>query len=368
MKLKSLKIVNFRNCSKILFKPDKNINILYGKNGSGKTNLVEAIYMLSLTKSFRQMNDKYLIQNGKEFTTIEGIVATETDKNTYKLIIEPKGKTVNINKSKINLLSDYISRIQIVLFHPNDLRIIKDTPSVRRKYLNIEISQFDKKYLLCLSEYNKLLKQRNAYLKQLSVNSNSSSDYLEILTENLIKKGISILKFREEYFNNLNSYVDYYYQQISKVGKLKLNYHSHYKEKTFDEILKLYQKNYNKELNFGKTLIGVHLDDFDILLEEKNIRDFGSEGQQKNSIIALKFAEIKFISEIKNTKPILILDDIFSELDKEKINNIIKIIPDDIQTFITTTELSRINQKLLNKSVTFKVSNGMIEEDFKHGK
>ena len=146
MKLELLKLTNFRNYERISFKPSEKINILYGKNGSGKTNIVEAIYILALTKSFRTLNDKNLIKKGEDFLRLEGIFYKEKQKNSFKIIFDSKGKTVYIDNDKIKLLSDYISKINIILFSPSDLKLIKDSPSVRRKYLNIEISQYDKNY------------------------------------------------------------------------------------------------------------------------------------------------------------------------------------------------------------------------------
>lgn len=363
MKLQLLKLTNFRNYEKILFQPSEGINILYGKNGSGKTNIVEAIYILALTKSFRTLNDKNLIKKNEEFLKLDGTFSNGNTKSDFKIIFDNKGKTVFINKDKIKLLSDYISKINIILFSPSDLRLIKDSPSVRRKYLNIEISQYDKNYLFYLNDYNKLLKQRNSYIKQLSLNFNNSFEYLDILTRELVSKGLKIYEYRKNFVEKINELLGNYYLKIANSSNIQIKYKSQFKDKDDEKLIEIYQKNRMRELNFGKTLFGVHLDDFDIFLDGNNIRDYGSEGQQKNAIVSLKFAEVDMLKEKKGDYPIFILDDIFSELDSEKINNILNIIPEDMQTFITTTEVSKLEKKILNSSKIFKIEKSNVEEE-----
>lgn len=361
MKLSNLKLTNFRNYERICFTPSEKINILYGKNGSGKTNIVEAIYILALTKSFRTLNDKNLIKKNSDFFRLEGEFYNSDIITNFKIFFDNKGKTVFINKEKVKLLSDYISKINIILFNPNDIRLIKDSPSIRRKFLNIEISQYDKNYLFYLNDYNKLLKQRNSYIKQMSMNSYNKSDYLDVLTKELIIKGLKIYEYRNKFINKINLLIGEYYNKISATKEIYLKYKSQYENMDVDKLLAIYKKNEIREKNFNKTLIGVHLDDFDIYLNESNIKDFGSEGQQKNAIIALKFAELEILKEEKDKYPILILDDIFSELDIEKINNILNIISDDVQTFITTTEINKLDKRILNNSKKFKICSNNIE-------
>ena len=363
MKLELLKLTNFRNYERISFQPSEKINILYGKNGSGKTNIVEAIYILALTKSFRTLNDKHLIKKGEEYLRLEGIFYNEKSKTNFKILFDQKGKTVYIDNDKIKLLSDYISKINIILFNPSDLKLIKDSPSVRRKYLNIEISQYDKNYLFYLNDYNKLLKQRNSYIKQLSLNFNNSFEYLDILTRELISKGLKVYEYRKRFIDKINELIGVYYNKIALTDNVYVKYKSQYKDKDVDNLLKIYEKNRMRELNLGKTLIGVHLDDFDIYLDDNNIRDFGSEGQQKNAIVSLKFSEVDILKEKKGLYPILILDDIFSELDSEKINNILNIIPECMQTFITTTEVNKLDEKIIKESKIFKIDKSMVETE-----
>ena len=360
MIIDTLELSNFRNYHKLKINFSPNINIIYGKNGSGKTNIVEAIYVLGLTKSFRNVNEKNLILSGKELARIKGIVKN-SGKNHYEVDISKEGKKVLINNNAVNLLSNYISQIPIVIFSPDDLKLLKDTPLVRRKYLNIELSFYNNSYLKNIALYNKLLKQRNAYLKQSFINSNNSSDFLNIITEKLYDYGIEIYKDRKSFLEYVNDNINNYYHKISKTGTLSVKYISNFKEDKL-EMLHNYTNYYKKELSFGKTLLGIHLDDIEFYLDNNKVKEWASEGQLKNIVVSLKLVELQLLKEKNGYYPILILDDLFSELDKDKINNIINLLPMDNQIFITTTELSKVKKSIKDNSKKFKVINGIVEE------
>lgn len=362
MQIQELKLLNFRNYDKLSISFHDHLNIIYGKNGSGKTNLVEAIYVLALTRSFKQINDKMLIKNGTNLTRIEGVLKNQFQ-NTYKVIITNEGKKVKIDNNKITRISDYISKINIVLFNPNDLKMVKDTPSIRRKYLNIAISQQHIHYLKILNDYNKILKIRNAYLKKMYLDGNSLETYLEVLTEKLVDIGIEIYKMRKQYLKHINQNISSIYESIVGEGKLQIKYLSDFLDKTKDELLKMYHKTLKRDLAFGKTNIGIHHDDFLFLLDDFDLKDYGSEGQQKNAVIAWKFSEISIFKKEKKVTPILILDDLLSELDVEKIHNILSFIQSDVQTFITTTEFEKLSSLLDGQSYQkYYVSSGKLEE------
>ena len=361
MKIHHLKLLNFRNYEKMEVSFSPKYNIIFGNNGSGKTNLVESIYVLALTKSFRGTVDKILLMNSKDVCRIEGEVSDKYT-NKYKLILKDGGKKVKINNTKVDKLSDYISQISVVLFNPDDLRFIKDSPTIRRKAINLEISQINNSYLKNLNKYNKLLKQRNSYLKTTNINANSSSEFLTILTNKLVDYGEKIYESRRKYINLLNQKIGELYNSICGIHDLKLEYISDYKDFDRDKILKKYQDNLNRDIILGKTTIGIHHDDIKFKLEGYNIKDYGSEGQQKNAIIAYKLTELEIFYQIRGNYPILILDDLFSELDRFKINNILNLINDDIQTFITTTEIDKINDNVLSNSKLFEVVDGYVRE------
>ncbi len=355
MKIHHLKLLNFRNYEKYEISFSPSYNIIYGKNGSGKTNLVESIYVLALTKSFRGSVDKVLIMNNKDVCRVEGIVSDNKFKNNYKIIIKDGEKKVKVNDTKVDKLSDYISKISVVLFNPDDLRFIKDSPSVRRQAINLEISEINNIYLKNLSMYNKVLKQRNSYLKMMAINSNTSRDYLDILTNKLVDLGEKVYLSRSKYIDLLNSKIGDIYNKICGISDLRLEYVSDYNKFDRDKIFKKYKDNLQRDINFGKTTIGVHHDDVKFIFKNISLKDYGSEGQQKNAIIAYKLAELEIFNDLRGNYPILILDDLFSELDRFKINNILNLINDDVQTFITTTEIDKINEDILNKSKVFEV-------------
>lgn len=361
MKINTLKLRNFRNYENIELKFSDNLNIIYGNNGVGKTNLVESIYVLALTKSFRVNDDRKLIKNGEVSTKIEGSVELNTT-NEYQVVINKEGKKVKIDNNLISRLSEYISNINIILLEPSEQMLLKLAPANRRKLLNIEISQLKKDYIIYLNNYNKTLKQRNFYLRKLYINGNASREYLDILTKKLIEYGLKIYEFRNDFINKINSLIGIKYQEIFEIGELTIKYNSDYKNKTAEEIFANYKKNYDREVTIGKTVLGIHHDDIIFLLDNKDISEWGSNGQQKNAIFAFKLAEIEVFKEEKDNYPILILDDLFSALDKKKIKNIVKLLDNDIQTFITTTELNRVSNKLLSNAKIFNVTENEIKE------
>jgi len=361
MKINSLKMVNFRNYENFQLEFNDSLNIIYGNNGVGKTNLVEAIYVLSLTKSFRTNNDKNLIRKDELSTKIEGVVETNTT-NNYQVVLNKEGKKVKIDNSIISKISDYVSNINIILLEPEEQTIFGDSPSIRRKLLNIEISQLKKEYIIYLNNYNKILKQINYYIKEKYINTNASREYLNILTKKLIDYGLKVYGARQEFINKINEYINESYHNIFESGELKIKYISDYNNKSSEELFNVYVKNYNKEIILGKTSMGIHHDDIVFLLDNQNIAEWGSNGQQKNAIFAFKLAEIELFNNEKGTYPILILDDLFSALDNNKIKNIVKLLNNNIQTFITTTELERIDEKLLNNAKLFNVTYGNIVE------
>jgi len=361
MKIQHLKLLNFRNYKRLELDFVDNYNVFYGFNGSGKTNIVEAIYVLAITKSFRGSVDNVLVMNNADGAKIDGVIVDDYS-NNYSVTLGKTGKNVKINNNKINKLSDYISKISVVLFCPDNLRFIKDSPSVRRDSINIEISQLNNSYLKCLNLYNKLLKQRNNYLKTMNINGNSSLDYLNVLTEKLVDNGLIIYDLRKKYISYLNENISEFYNKICGESDLLLEYVSDYK---FDKskILEKYKENLNRDIILGKTSFGIHHDDIKFKLNSKIIKDYGSEGQQKNAIIAYKLSLIELYKKILGHYPILILDDLFSELDKQKINNILNLIDDNIQTFITTTEIDKIGLNIIKKSKIFHIVDGEVKEN-----
>ena len=362
MKIDSLSLMNFRNYETLNISFG-DLNIIYGLNGSGKTNIIEAIYTLALTKSFRINNDKVMIKKGKIKAKIKGNVLKNGDENTFGVEISNDGKVVTINGEKQDKVSDYVSRINVILFNPSDTRLIDESPMIRRKMLNIEISQIYKEYLVVLTNYQRILKQRNFYIRGMYINGSYTSEYLDILTKKLVEYGKVICKYRQDFIDKINKYIKSNYEKIFGSGTLKIRYVSTFKNKSEDDLIKRFKDNYQKELSVGKTLEGIHHDDIMFILDNNNLKEWGSEGQRKNAIISFKLAEINVINEIKGYYPILILDDLFSELDKEKITNLLGMLDRNVQTFITTTDLKNISKKVIKDAKKIKVCDGAIEEE-----
>lgn len=354
MKITSLKLNNFRNYKSLTLEFSNKQNIIIGPNGVGKTNIVEAIYVLAITKSFRGSLDKVLINSDSNEMVIEGRIKDKIFHN-YKLSLSEDGKIVKVDNNKVQKLSDYISQINVILFTPEDTNIIKDSPTSRRNMLNIEISQLDQSYLHMLNEYAKVLKQRNAFLKLMYVNKLASPDYLWILTEKLVDIGIQICSYRQKFIERINEYYDDIYYSITGKRGIKVSYVSAYKNKEKNELLKKYRSYLDKDIILGKTSIGVHHDDIVFSIDNNNLRDYGSEGEQKNAIICFKLAEIEIYIKEKKKYPILILDDLFSCLDSKKINNILKKLNKNLQIFITTTDLKHINTRILTNCTVFNI-------------
>ena len=343
------------------------MNIFIGNNAQGKTNILESIVILALTKSHRIGISPNIIKFGKKKAKINGVVRKDKIINKLGVEITENNKKLMINLDEIKKVSDYISNLNVIVFTPDDLDIIKGSPSIRRNLLNIELSQISKVYLNTYNEYNKLLKTRNEYLKLLLNNSIADKKYLDVITDKLIDKAIIIYKKRKEFIDKINESINDNYESITNDKVLSIKYIPNidideFNDENISKVLKnKYESRYQKELNYGMTLYGPHRDDFEFILNEENLKYFGSQGQQKTAIISFKLAEINIFEEYCNTKPILLLDDIFSELDVKKINKLLKLISNDIQTIVTTTDLRRINKKYLEKSIIYEVNNGEIE-------
>lgn len=369
MFLKSLKLNNFRNISKVSLDFDKNINIFIGNNAQGKTNILESIYFLAITRSHRTNNDFNLIKSGELYTKVSGVYKTDDNTvNTLSILLNEKGKKVSVNNLPQKRISNYLSRLNVIMFCPDDLEIIKGSPSIRRRFLNIELSQLKNEYLILLKEYHQVLKQRNEYLKQKN-NAKFNQTYFGVITEKLIEKNISIIKLRYEFINQLNKFLPSIFNIITGMGELKITYKSFISETDLlnEDLKNLLMKRYNglftNELLQKTTLLGCHKDDFKVFLNGLDVTEFGSQGQQRLSTLCLKLAEIKVFVKNKNTHPIILLDDIFSELDEIKKNNIIDYFDDNVQIFITTTEINDINEKLKNKARVYVVDNGNITKE-----
>ncbi len=367
MYIKSIKLQNFRNYETLSLDFHKGINIIYGKNAQGKTNLLESIYVLGITKSHRSSIDNYLIKDNKDFLNIKGTIK----KTKFPIDLEfylKNNKELKLDGEKINKISDYISNMNLIIFYPEDLEIIKGSPSIRRRFINLELSQLYSGYYNLLNDYNRLLKMRNDYLKKIDKKDKYDENYLLVLNNYFVEKGVLIYKMRKKFINLLNEKSKIIFKNITGLDGFHIEYNSNIsvdsddKEILKNEFYKKLDKMFKSELKFKATLIGPHRDDFDCYLNDCNLKQYGSQGQQRVAVLSIKLAEIAVFKEYTGTTPILLLDDIFSELDSKKKNNLLKYIKNNIQTIITTTDLATINKKIIDKAKLIEIENGQIKK------
>ena len=367
MILRKIELLNYRNLKKEQISLDKNKNIFIGDNAQGKTNILESIYFLALTKSYRTM-DNNLVMKDEINTRVKG--ETKDGSIIKKLSVELKDgiKTVKINNNEINKISDYITNLNVILVCPEDINILQGTPAERRNFLNIELSQLSKNYIKKYNEFNKILKIRNNYLKMLYQSSNPDRRYLDSLTENLIEREIDIYQERKNFVDLLNENISKIYEDVIGIKNFCIKYEPNIDLENFEteylkeKLEKKYKSALNKEIDNGMTLYGPHRDELRFLIGEDDIKLYGSQGQQKVAIIALKLSEIAIFKEKTKTNPIILLDDVFSELDIKTRNKLINYINEDIQVIITTNDTRGINNKYLSDAKIFKVLKGKITE------
>ena len=363
MYLEKLSLQNFRNYTSLNIKLNPHVNIIYGNNAQGKTNLLESIYVLGLTKSHLFQLDNHLITSGKEFYKIKGIIKKDNIKTQYEIFGNINSKILKIDRKKKKKVTDYINNsLNIIIFYPEDLEIIKGSPNLRRNFLNLELSQLSNNYLKILNEFNKLLKIRNEYLKKMAKNINIDRTYFSIITNYFVDKSLIIYKMRKKFVEKLNENCGKIFEEITKLPNFHIDYITNYIDDNIekDSFLKKLTDNLEKEIKFGSTLYGPHRDELEFFLGEKSLKIYGSQGQKRMAVLATKLSEIPIFQNFKGTNPILLLDDVFSELDDIKKNNIIKYLSEDIQVIITTTDLKKINKKKFASVNIFKIKNGEV--------
>ena len=351
MKIKKIKLYGFRNYNKQEINFDDNINIFYGDNAQGKTNVLEAIFLTAMGKSFRAKKERELINLEKDYSIIE-IEYEKKDRNG-KIKIEIKDKKViYVNGIKINKLSEVLGNINIVMFSPDDINILKNGPANRRKFLNMMISQLRPAYVYNLNLYLKTLEQRNNYLKQIKL-ENKNKEFIEIWDEKLAEYGEKVFLYRQEFVNKLKEKITGYHKQITEdKEEIKISYISDFSEK--EKYLKYLKDNLKEDIERGYTKKGIHRDDIYVYINKKLVNIYGSQGQHRTAILSLKLSELEIVYEEIGEYPVLLLDDFMSELDKKRIHNFLENI-ENTQVIITCTDkLKDINGKI------FRVENGQV--------
>ncbi|MFV0381060.1 MAG: DNA replication/repair protein RecF [Breznakia sp.] len=352
MILKKLKLVNFRNYKNIILSFDYGIHFIVGNNGQGKTNLLESIYYLSCTKSHRLKQDKDLIYIGDEFFNVEGIIEKNKKEINIKCYVKEFGKNLFLYRNPVMKVSDFIGFFNAVMFCPDDMNMFNSSPKNRRKFIDLELGKLSKKYTKTLHSYYKLLKERNGYLKQAKI----EEIYLDTLEDQMIDLQIIIMKQRYKFLNDILLKSKYFYEQLTNdKSMIRYEYISDVlcvdKEIDIKILLKeKYKKNRKKDIVFKQTTIGIHKDDFIFYINDKEVYKYASQGQKRSLLLSLKLGIVYIIYDILKEYPVLILDDVFSELDDYRRKRLLSLLPENIQIFISSTDVIKIES---NKKIKY---------------
>ena len=376
MRIKSLKLLYFRNYLSMNIDVHPSLNVLVGNNANGKTNIIESIFCLALGRSYRTKSDSECIMFGETATAMSCVV-NKNDKNLDIMLgINNKGKSAKIAGVKKTKLTDFVGELNVVLFSPEDLQLVKGSPSLRREFINREFYQFSRIYHKYYLMYQHLLKQRNSYLKDMRKNPKDemSLAYLETITSQLAKVAIYITRERVSFVNDISKLT---YQNMLNISNgqesLKIRYKSSVLEalnindisdEIFNEenLTNVMMKKLYDDIMRGSTKIGPHQDDLEFYINDLDAKMYASQGQQRSIVLSLKLAEINYLKTKTGTYPVLLLDDVLSELDKNRQLKLLDAINENVQTFITTPSISDIKEDLLKKAKVFKIENGNISE------
>ncbi len=371
MYLEGIELKNYRNYETVKLSFSPSINVLIGENAQGKTNLVESIYFLAMSRSHRSPRDRELIRWDSDFAKVNGQLIKKSHSVPLEIVLSKRGKIAKMNHLEQRKLSDYIGQLNVILFAPEDLSLVKGSPSVRRRFIDMELGQMNKIYLHHLTQYQRVLKQRNQFLKKAKYDRKHDALYLDILTEQLATEGAEVLYHRYRFVKQLTKWAQEVQTDISN-GKeeLRISYKTTSsvsdkmsKEELLSQLQKDYEKAKEQEIDQGTTTLGPHRDDLVFYVNEKNVQTYGSQGQQRTTALSLKLAEIELMYEMTGEYPILLLDDVLSELDDSRQTHLLNAIQNKVQTFITTTSLDGVQMDLLQNPRIFKVENGEISTE-----
>lgn len=357
MYVDSLALKNFRNYENLDMKFSDKINILYGDNAQGKTSILEAIYLAATTRSHKKSKDKDIIKFGEENSFIKLTVNKRDVKHRIDVNLKNAGnKGIAIDGIPIKRSTELFGLINIIIFSPEDLSIVKDGPGERRRFMDMELCQLSRLYYSNLSTYNKILEQRNSTLKQIAFNK-GMEDTLEIWDMQIAEAGRALIKERRHFIEMTNEIIKEIHKNLtSEEETIELLYEPSVNEENYEEVLK---KKRDIDIKNTTTMSGPHRDDFGIYINKTDVRVYGSQGQQRTSALSLKLAEIELVKKIINDNPILLLDDVMSELDSRRRAALLSTIS-DLQTIITCTGYDDFIKQRINVDKIYKISNGKI--------
>ncbi|NBH82703.1 DNA replication/repair protein RecF [bacterium C-53] len=359
MVIRLLELENFRNYEKLHLEFDHSTNILFGDNAQGKTNILEAIYIAGTTKSHKSSKDKDVIKFNSEESHIRMVI--EKKDIPYKIdmhLRKNKAKAIAVNGMPIKKAAELLGIVNIVFFSPEDLNIIKNGPSERRRFIDMELCQLDKFYLYNLTNYNKIVNQRNKLLKDITYNEDLR-DTLDIWDSQLVSYGMKIIERRESFIQQLNDIVFSIHKKLSG-GKEKINisYDPNVSVSQYEKNLK---ENREKDMKYKMTTVGPHRDDIGFYFEEVDIRKFGSQGQQRTAALSLKLSEIELVKRLTGDTPVLLLDDVLSELDNNRQNYLLNSI-NAVQTIVSCTGLEEFINNRFHINKIFSVVRGTVSD------
>ncbi len=360
MNIRSIELKNFRNYENLEIFFDEGTNILFGDNAQGKTNILEAAYMSGTTKSHKGSRDKEMIRFGEEEAHLKTVVARGGREYQIDMHLKKnRAKGIAIDKIPIKKASELFGILNIVFFSPEDLNIIKNGPAERRRFVDLELCQLNRLYVYNLAQYNKTVIQRNKLLKDIDYNT-SLKETLPMWNEQLLKYGTELIIMRSEFIKELNPLIAGIHAGLSG-GKetLSIAYEPNVTAENFREQL---AKNQFQEIKQRQTLTGPHRDDLNFIVNGTDIRRFGSQGQQRTAALSLKLAEIELVKKIVKDYPVLLLDDVLSELDSKRQEHLLSEIT-HIQTLITCTGLDEFVNSKFRMDKIFKIVEGTVESE-----
>lgn len=357
MIIKSLELADFRNYENLQISFDKGTNILYGNNAQGKTNILEAIYVSATTKSHKGSKDKEIINFNKEEAHIRTYLLKEEEEIRVDMHLRKnKSKGIAIDGQKIKKAADLMGLLNVVLFSPEDLSIIKNGPAERRRFADMELCQLDNFYLYNLNHYNKIVNQRNTLLKDMYFNP-ELKETLNIWDSQLVSFGSKIIERRQQFVSQLCEIIYDIHKRLSgDKEELVIKYEPDVSIEDFEKVMIINQE---RDIKLKQTTTGPHRDDFSFMVNGIDIRKYGSQGQQRTAALSLKLSEIELVKKISKSTPVLLLDDVLSELDSNRQNYLLNSIG-NIQTIITCTGLDDFINNRFEINKIFRVTNGIV--------